>query len=62
MMAGGEVFSQGAISTTTNPFTFVNLATGYHFTRYLSLVLSAGHTVAGDPQWHGYLGMHITDF
>lgn len=55
-----EVFSQGAVSTQSRSFTIVNAGGYYHFTKQMSLLFSAGHSVLGEQHTVGYLGLYWT--
>lgn len=63
---GGEVFAQGTVSNlNVTPFqdsgavTLVNFGAVYNFNPNSALLFSFGHSIAGVPQWNGFLGYFI---
>lgn len=55
---GGEIFSQGAQTTTQAAYTVLNLGGSYNFTPTLSLLFSAGNSIAGQQNFISYLGLY----
>lgn len=57
---GGEVFGQGADTTTDRGFVAVNLGGSYNPSPSFSVLFSAGHSIAGDNHFLWYLGLYWT--
>jgi hypothetical protein len=60
LILGVEIFSQGAVSQPTRPFTIINAGGYYNFTKNFSLLFSAGHSVSGEQHLASYLGLYWT--
>ena len=57
---GGEVFRQNALSIGARGYTLLNLGGYYNFTPDVSLLFSAGRSVAGEQHAVAYLGLYWT--
>jgi hypothetical protein len=54
---GGEVYARGADSVEGQAATVLNVGGSYRFTPDFSLLVSAGHSVAGESHTIAYLGL-----
>ncbi|MDE2492014.1 MAG: transporter [Elusimicrobia bacterium] len=57
---GGEVFAQGADAADDRGYAVLNFGGYYNFTPDVSLLFSAGHSVAGDNHAIWYLAFYST--
>jgi hypothetical protein len=57
-MLGGEIFSQGADSSSTSSFTLINMGGSYNFTENLSILFSVGHSVVGEDNLVSYAALN----
>ncbi|CAM2740859.1 Uncharacterised protein [Legionella steigerwaltii] len=57
---GGEIFYQGAITADGSASVIFNAGGFYNFNKNFSLLFTAGHSVAGQNQLVGYLGLYWT--
>jgi hypothetical protein len=57
---GGELFAQGSDTPSDQGFLLVNIGGQYNFSKNFSLLFSAGHSIVGDDQTVGYLGLYWT--
>jgi hypothetical protein len=57
---GGEVFTQGRSSDDVRAVTLFNLGGTYKFNENFFLLFSGGHTIAGQQNTVGYLGLYWT--
>jgi hypothetical protein len=57
---GGEIFAQGSTDQGGQSTLIANVGGYYNFTKDFSLLLSLGHSVAGEEHLIGYLGLYWT--
>lgn len=57
---GGEVFAQSAPANGVKGFVAVNFGGTYNFNEHFSLLMSAGHSILGEPQMLWYCGLYWT--
>ncbi len=57
---GGELFAQGSDTTADQGFLLVNIGGQFNFSKDFSLLFSGGHSIVGDDQTVGYLGLYWT--
>ena len=57
---GGELFSQGRSAYNVPSFTILNVGGNYNFTPHFSLLFTGGHSVTGQRNTTGYLGLYWT--
>jgi hypothetical protein len=57
---GGEVFAQGPTMAGERATTFLNFGGFYNFTKSFSLLFTAGHSILGEQNTIGYLGLYWT--
>jgi len=57
---GGEFFAEGPTMQGEHRMLFLNFGGAYNFSKNFSLLLSAGHTILGDPQTVFYIGLYWT--
>ncbi|MEO6971298.1 MAG: hypothetical protein ABI217_10430 [Chthoniobacterales bacterium] len=60
LILGGEVFAQGAETSTDKGFAVLNFGGVYNFNEHFSLLFSGGHSVAGARQTIWYFGLYET--
>jgi hypothetical protein len=57
---GAELFYQGADSDDNRDLTLVNIGSSYKLSEVLSVDLSVGHSISGQPQTIAYLGFSLS--
>ena len=57
---GAEIFTQGATSINTRPFTVINAGGQYNVTKHFSLLFTAGHSIVGETHKVAYFGFYFT--
>jgi len=55
---GGEVFTQGAISSSTGPTVIANFGGNYNVTKNFSILFSGGHSINNTRSLVAYMGLH----
>jgi hypothetical protein len=61
LILGAEIFYQGAASVDSRATTIFNAGGYYYFNKHLALLFSAGHSLFGQNNTVGYLGIYWTD-
>lgn len=57
---GAEIFYQGADSVDNRDLTLINIGSTYKLSEVLSIDLSVGHSLSGQPQTIAYLGFTLS--
>lgn len=57
---GSEIFSQGRSAVNIPSFTLLNLGGSYKLTQHLSFLFSVGHSILGQQNTVGFVGLYWT--